>query len=95
MGCILEESGTDGAECSRKEASGRRVAGAINPLVNARYLQRECTRVLFETLLAPVLMYDSETMLWKEKEKSRIKAVQMDNIKGLLGIRRIDRVLNA
>ena len=32
--------------------------------------------------------------LWDEKERSRIRAVQMDNIKGLLGIRRMDRVPN-
>ena len=29
LGCVLDKSGTDGAECSRKEESGRRVAGAI------------------------------------------------------------------
>ena len=36
-------------------------------------------------------MYGSEIMLWKEKERSRISAVQMDNLRELLGIRRIDR----
>ena len=46
-------------------------------------------RVLHETLLVPVLMYGNET-LWKEKERSRISAVQMDNLRGLLGIRRMD-----
>ena len=61
--CVLDESGTDGAECSMKVASGRRVAGAIRSLVNARDLQLECGRVLHETLLVPVLMYGSETML--------------------------------
>ena len=40
----------------------------------------------------PVLMYGSE-MLWKER--SRVRAVQMDTLRGLLGIRRIDRILNA
>ena len=30
-------------------------------------------------------------MLWKEKERSRLRAVQMDNLRGLLGIRRMDR----
>ena len=30
-------------------------------------------------------------MLWKEKERSRIRAVQMDNLRGLLGIRKIDK----
>ena len=48
--------------------------------------------VLHETLLVPILMYRSETTLWKEK--SRIRALQMDNLRGLLGIRRMDRIPN-
>ena len=32
-------------------------------------------------------------MLWKER--FRIRAVRMDNLRGFLGIRRMDRVLNA
>ena len=58
---VLDESGTDEAECCRKVASGRRVAGTIRPLVNARSLQLECARVLHESLLVPVLTYGSET----------------------------------
>ena len=58
----------------------------ISSLVNARYLQIKYTRVLHETLLVLILMYSSETMLWKEKN-SRIKTVQMDNLIGLLGVR--------
>ena len=42
----------------------------------------------------PVLIYGSQTMLWKEKEKSRIRAIQMDSIRRSLGIMR-DRVPNA
>ena len=38
LGCVLDESATDKAECSRKVASGRRVADAIRFLVNARSL---------------------------------------------------------
>ena len=34
-------------------------------------------------------------MLWKEKERSRIRAVQKDYLRGLLGIRSMDRVSNA
>ena len=39
LGYVLDESVTDGAECSRKVAIGRRVAGAIRSLVNARDLK--------------------------------------------------------
>ena len=38
LGCVLDEAGIDGAECSRKVASGRRITGAIRTLVNARDL---------------------------------------------------------
>ena len=90
----MEESGTDKAECSRKVASGRWVAGDIRSLVNAMDLQLGCARVLPETLLVPVLMFGNETMLWK-REISKIRAVQMDNLRGLLDIRRMDRMPNA
>ena len=39
-------------------------------------------------------MYGSEIMIWKEKKRSRISAVQMDNLRSLLGIRRIGKALN-
>ena len=42
----------------------------------------------------PVLIYGSETTIWREKERSRIRAVQTVNLRGLLGIRRMDRVPN-
>ena len=48
-----------------------------------------------ETLLVSVHMYGNDTMLWKEKERSRIRAVQMDNLKGLLGSRRMVTVPNS
>ena len=43
----------------------------------------------------PVLTYVIETTIWKEKEKFKIRAVQMDNLRGLLCIRRMDKVPNA
>ena len=63
LGCVLDESRTDGAEYSRKRVSGSRVADAIMSLVKTRDLQLECARVLHETLLVPILMYGRETML--------------------------------
>ena len=91
----MDESGTDEAYCSRKMVSGRRVAGAIRSLVNAMSLELECARVLHDSLLMPVLTNGSEIMIWREKERFRIKTVQMDNLRGLLGIRGMDKVPNA
>ena len=93
--CILDKSGTDESECSRKGASGRRVAGAIRSLVNAWGLWFECAKVYHESLLVLVLTYGSYTIIGKEKERARIRAVHIDNLRGLLGIRRMDKVPNA
>ena len=62
---------------------------------NNIFLQLEYARVLHEALLVPVLMYGRETILWKEKERSRVRTVQMENLRVLLDIRRKDRVPKA
>ena len=54
-------------EYHTKVVSGRKVAGAIWSLVNARCLQHEYVRVLHEALLLPFLVYGSETMIWEER----------------------------
>ena len=91
--CVLDESGTDGAECGRKVASRRRVAGAIRFLVNAKDLQLQCARFLLETYMyvcMGVRQYHG-----KRRRDLRVRVVQMDNLKGLLGVKRMDRVPNA
>ena len=58
----------------RQSVVGRwRVGGGLQ--VNARSLQLEFARILYESLLVPILTYGSETMMWREKERSRIRAV--------------------
>ena len=52
-------------------------------------LQLGCVKMPHEALLLMlVLLYGSSTMILRENERSRIRAVQM-------GIRRMDRILNA
>ena len=50
-----------------------KVAGTIRSLVNARGLQLECAWVLHEGLLVHILLYGSEIMIWREKQRSKIK----------------------
>ena len=88
QGCVLDEPGTNVAKYHRE------VASAIRSLVNVMGLQLECVSQLHEGLLVPILLYGSETMIWREKDMSTIRVVQMDDFRGLLSIRRMDRILN-
>ena len=80
---MLDKSGKDGAKCLKKVASGRKVAGAIRVLVNARSSQRQCAKVLHEGMFVSALMYWSETLVWRKKERSNIRAAKMDNFRRL------------
>ena len=40
---------------------------------------------------APVLLCGSETMVCREKERSITRTVNMDNLRGLMGLKRMDR----
>ena len=42
-----------------------------------RDLQLECAMVLHQTLLDPVIIYSSETLVWKEKQLYRWKASEV------------------
>ena len=94
LGYVMNEKGTDDAECNRKVSNGRKMAGAIKTLVNAKGLDIECTRVLHEAMLVQALMYGSEVMVWEKKYRTKVQAVQMDNLRGMLGVRRIDKMRN-
>ena len=95
VGCVLDESGAGDEECRREVASGRKVAGAIRSQVNARGLELDFARVMHEGLHTPFPFHGSEALIWSKKERSRIRSVQMDNLRGLLGIRRMNRVPSA
>ena len=51
--------------------------------------------VVHKSLLVPVVTCGSETRIWREKERSRIRAVHVENHRGLLGIKGMNKVLNA
>ena len=55
----------------------------------------DCARALHETLFVPILLYGSETMIWREKKIFMTRAVQMDRLRVLMSIRKIDRETNA
>ena len=69
--------------------------GRKEAAVNPWSLRPEYSRVNQESLFVSVLMNGSETMEKRGKGRYGIEAVQTHNLKGLLGMRRKNRILNA
>lgn len=63
----------------------RKVAGAIKALVDEKGLSRVCERSRKSV--------GSDSDVWKEKESSRIRAVEMDNLRVMVLVRS-DRMRN-
>ena len=54
-----------------------------------------CRKVTIERKVAGAIrLYGSETMILRERYRSRIRTVQMENLIGSQDIRRMDRVMN-
>ena len=89
MGFACDESGEDGVECFRKE-SGRKFVNIIRSIVNGSGLTSVCRDTAYRSY--SFLFFN----VWKrdcgmgEKERARIKAVEMHKLRGLLGIRIIE-----
>ena len=49
---------------------------------------------MHDALVLPVLLYGSKAVVWKEKEKSWIRVMQVDSLRDLFFVR-IDKMLNA
>ena len=57
LGYMLDEKGTDDAECSRKVVSGRKVSGEIKPMVNEKELSLDCARISHEYVAPGVIVW--------------------------------------
>ena len=62
--------------------------------MNARGLPLESARLMHEDLVVPVLIYGSETMVWRRKVLG-LGSYGWIIFRCLLGIRRIDKMPNA
>ena len=93
MRSMCQSSNILGMFCHRKVVSGKKVVGGgLRALLDLWFMLEVSSFSVHESLLVPVLSYVGETM--RKKEISWIMAVQMDNLKGLLGIKRMDKVPN-
>ena len=88
--CVLDESGKDGAECNRKLQEGRGWQVPSDPYL----MLGVCNLSVLESCMKHCL-YLFIYMAVRQCYGERRSDVQMDNLRELLGIRRIERVPNA
>lgn len=73
---------------------GRRNGGATKALGNEKGMSLDFARTLHESLLILTLRQQNETMVQKERQRSRIKAMHMNSLWAMIRVRKSDRIKN-
>ena len=94
LGTDVANDGRMHEEISHRITEARKAAGALGSLWKRRNISREAKVGMFEGIVEPSLMYGSEVWVLNKSERKKIEAVEMNCLRSICGVRRIDRVRN-
>ena len=72
----------------------RKAWGALKDVWKKRYISREAKLGMYEGIIEPSLLYRCETRVLNMRDRKRMEAVEMNCLRNICGLRRIDRVPN-
>ena len=90
---ISNDSGMS-EEVNHRIGEARKACGALKDLWKKRHISREAKVGMYEGIIEPSLLYGCEAWTLKLHERKRIEAVEMNCLRNICGLRRIDRVPN-
>ena len=85
----------DGGRGNHRIADAKKTWGALKVVWSKRHISREAKVGMYEGIIKPSLLYGCKVWSLKLHERKRIEAVEMNCLRNICGIRRIDRVSNA
>ncbi len=78
-------------EGETKEAvQGRKVVGSLGHMIKGGTVSMEVKKGLRGGTIVPTITYASETWVWNERQRSRIRAVEMSYLRSTCGVWRMD-----
>ena len=81
-------------EVNHRIGEAKKVAGGLQKLWKKRCVSREAKVGMYEGIVESSLLYGSEVWGLNVHERKRIEAVEMNCLRNICGLRRIDRVRN-
>merc|ERR1712002_866144 len=83
-----------GEEVNHRIGEARRAWGALKDVWVKRYISREAKVGMYEGIIEPSLLYGCETRVLNVQDRRRMEAVEMNCLRNICRLRRIDRVPN-
>ena len=72
----------------------RKAWGAMKDVWKKQHISREAKVGMYEGIIEPSLLYGCEVWVMKARDRKRMEAVEMNCLRNICGLRRIDRVSN-
>ena len=94
LGSIVSKDGTMDGEIKERTLQGRKAIGELGSVVRGRSMSMGVKRDLRNSIVLPTLTYGRDLWKWNAAEQSKIRAVEMNYLRTVMGITRMDRVSN-
>ena len=95
LGVMISSDGSMEKEVEARIGSAKQVIGGLSEIVLRRKeLSRNTKLKVMNATMMPTLLYGSETWSLSKKQQSRIQATQMNVLRRIEGLSRLDRVRN-
>ena len=94
LGSVISKYGGMDEEIKERTVKGRQAIGTLNTVIKNRKVSMEVKKGLRDSIVLPTLTYGSETWTWNEAQQSKIRAVEMDYLRGACGVTRLERESN-
>ena len=96
LGVMVSNDGSMEKEIEARIGNATRVIGGMNDAVLRRKELSRSTKIkVVNATMMPVLMYGCETWSLTKKQQSKVQATQMNVLRRIEGVNRLDRVRNA
>ena len=83
-----------GEEVNHRITEAKKAWGALKDIWEKRHISREAKVGMYELIIESSLLYGCEVWTLKVRERKRLEAVEMNCLRNICGLRRIDRVPN-
>ena len=90
----MSSGGGMGEEVNHRITKVKKAWGALKDVWKKRHISREAKVGMYEGIIEPSLLYSCEVWSLKVHERKRMEAVEMNCLRNICGLRRIDRVPN-
>ena len=95
LGVIISSDGSMDKEVEARIGNATQVIGGMNEMVLRRKeLSRSTKLKVVNTTVMPTLTYSCETWSLSKRQQSKVQATQMNVLRRIEGVRRLDRVRN-